>query len=125
MIVTLGANVMTITAVMVLAMILVESFDRHYDSRQSFDRHYDRRSDHATGVIIEILELATMKTGVVATKSAATTQGTTMIAMLTDEMGAVTLMRHSVLAVAVVVVEESLVRTLWLNFPLPRFGCRN
>jgi hypothetical protein len=117
MIVTLGANVRTITAAMVLATILVNLL-----------------TAITIGASTVAQEIATMKTGVVAMKSAATTQGTmksvattqgtTMIAMLTDEMGAA-LMRHSVLAVAVVVVEESLVRTLWLNFPPPRFGCRN
>jgi 1,2-phenylacetyl-CoA epoxidase catalytic subunit len=124
MIVTLGANVMTITAAMVLATILVNRLTAITILVNLLTAITIGAPTVAKEIATMKTGVATMKTGVVAMKSAATTQGTTMIAMLTDEMGAA-LMRHSVLAVAVVVVEESLVRTLWLNFPPPRFGCRN
>ena len=65
MIVTHGATVRIITAAMMLATIIV-----------------DRLTASTIGAL-RVAEMATMKTGAVVTKSAATTPGTTMSATMT------------------------------------------
>jgi hypothetical protein len=121
MIVTFGVNVRTITAETVAAMIRVDILNVTTIGTSQLIEIAAK-----VGSSIEMLEMAAMKTTLFAMKIVTAKKGASMITSWTAVTVAGGTAPSELAAWAVTVLAApNLVRTLWLNFHLPKFVFRN